>query len=68
MAKDKTEILDNWKALNEGLKQLAEDEAYRLLQVERSDKKRLQFLLRLYGRFNTLRTIRERAELAAEII
>lgn len=58
-------ILEKWKTLNEGLADLTEDQVWQLLNLERTGQKRLQFLLRLYGRFNILRTDRERKELMA---
>lgn len=60
------DILESWKSLNDNIKDLDEDQVKELLDKEREGKKRTQFLLRLYGRYNTLRTIRERKELLAE--
>lgn len=59
-------ILDNWQALNDGIRSLSEDHVKQLLELEKSGQRRTQFLLRLYGRYNTLRTVRERKELMAE--
>jgi endonuclease III-like uncharacterized protein len=57
-------ILANWEALNQGLKNLKEDDLLYLLQKEKKGKRRLQFLIRIYGSYNKLRTRRERSELA----
>lgn len=59
-------ILENWQALNEGIKELTEEQVEKLLTQERNGLRRTQFLLRLYGRYNTLRTVRERKEILAE--
>ena len=66
MAKN-DDALNTWKSLNEALQsdETGEEECLRLLQVERKNQRRLQFMLRLYGRYNKLRTERERRELAA---
>lgn len=59
-------ILENWKTLNDNIKQLSEEEIEQLLKLERKGERRTQFLLRLYGRYNTLRCVRERKEILAE--
>ena len=59
-------IIDTWETLNAKIKQLSEEEVEQLLKLERTGQRRTQFLLRLYGRYNTLRTVRERRELMAE--
>lgn len=59
-------LLDNWQVLNKYISKITEEQAWALLNNERADKKRPQFLLRLYGRYNTMRTQRERSELLAE--
>lgn len=61
-----TKILENWKSLNDSIQELDEGTLKTLLQVERSGQRRPQFLLRLYGRYNTLRCDRERKELMME--
>ena len=53
----------NWVTLNEDLHYLTEVECWALLKAEQKGKKRLQFLLRIYGRANRMRTQRERNEL-----
>lgn len=59
-------ILETWEVLNNNIKNKTEEELKALLNVERKGKKRTQFLLRIYGRYNTMRTVRERRELMAE--
>lgn len=59
-------ILDNWKALNTRIKTISEEECEQLLTLERQGEARPQFILRIYGRYNTLRTLRERKELMSE--
>ncbi len=69
MAKEKLtfeDALTNWSSLNKFLVMATEEEANRLLQRERAQFARLQFLLRIYGKYNRLRTQRERTELAGE--
>jgi hypothetical protein len=55
--------LSNWPALQEALKRLDETECWALLQEEKKGKRRLQFLLRIYGRANRLRCERERRDI-----
>lgn len=55
--------LENWKVLNKHLQKLKENVVIALLKEELRENKRPQFLLRLYGRYNTLRTKRERSEI-----
>lgn len=60
------EILDqNWRDINKKIMEMNEEELKKLLETEQQNKKRIQYLLRIYGRYNTLRTERERNELAA---
>lgn len=56
-------LLRSWSALNEGLHKLTEQECATLLKAEKLGPRRLSFLIRIYGRFNRLRTTRERNEL-----
>lgn len=56
-------LLENWAGLNAQLGELTEEECWHLLALEKTGLKRLQFLLRIYGRANKLRTQRERQEL-----
>jgi hypothetical protein len=55
--------LDSWDALNKALKKIKEDPAWELLKEEQAGRKRPQFLLRIYGRANLLRSQRERKAL-----
>lgn len=69
--KTKTKVVDeallrSWQGLNAHIRELTEVQALSLLEMEKKGKRRLGFLMRLYGRFNTMRTIRERQELAAK--
>jgi hypothetical protein len=61
-----TDPLANWGALQEALKEIDEDNCWKLLREERSGKRRMQFLLRIHGRANKLRVERERYELVRE--
>lgn len=65
MSKDEY-LLENWASLNDSIMELEEAQVQRLLEQERTGQRRPAFLLRLYGRFNTLRTKRERTELLSE--
>ena len=56
-------MLDNWVTLNSVVMDLEEAQVKALLDLEREGQRRPAFLLRLYGRYNTLRTRRERSEL-----
>lgn len=60
------DYLENWSVLNENVQNLDEETLWKLLQRERKGEKRTQFLIRLYGRYNKLRTVRERKELLSE--
>lgn len=57
--------LDNWDVLNKNVMDLDEPTLKKLLKQEMKENKRTQFLLRLYGRYNILRTERERKEVIA---
>jgi hypothetical protein len=57
----KKNILENWQTLNESVMKLNEEQLEALLEEEKRGQQRVQFLLRLYGRFNKLRSIRERS-------
>ena len=56
--------LQNWRLLNETLKVATEEQCWELFQLEQNGKHRVQFLIRIYGRYNKLRTTRERNNLA----
>ena len=55
--------MDSWDELNRRLKKMTEAECAALLEAEEAGRARTSFLIRIYGRFNTLRTQRERREL-----
>lgn len=57
--------LETWGALNDAMYKdsLSEKECWDLLAEEKKGQARATFMLRLYGRANTLRTARERLEL-----
>lgn len=57
----KTDI--TWLELQDKLAKAKEKDCLTLLEAEKTGKQRVQYLLRIYGRFNVLRTKRERTEL-----
>lgn len=59
------DYLENWSVLNTHLQGLDEDTVRKLLKREMKVGKRTALLLRLYGRYNILRTDRERKEIIA---
>lgn len=59
----KTDLLKNWLTLNEKIHGCTEKDCAELLAREKRGQRRATFLLRIYGRFNTLRCVRERGEL-----
>ena len=60
---ENTNLLLSWKQLNDKIAELTEQEALELLEQEKAGKRRAGFLLRLHGRYNVMRTARERNEL-----
>lgn len=56
-------VLTNSKTLNAVLKSLPERELGDLLAYERAHQARMTIMLRLYGRYNLLRSQRERANI-----
>lgn len=56
----------SWRALNNDLATLSEQQVFDLLQAERQGMKRISILERLHQRYNTLRVSRERIELMKE--
>ena len=65
MAKPNMSYVDKltWERLQEELKEADEATIKRMIDYEVKHRKRLQFLLRMHGRYNKLRTTRERNEL-----
>lgn len=53
----------SWRALNNQLSMMSEEEVLSLLQAEKHDERRASVLQRLHQRYNTLRVARERIEL-----
>lgn len=53
----------SWRALNEKLSSMTEEEVLKMLQIEVSKDKRASYIQRLHQRFCTLRDARERMEL-----
>jgi len=63
MATEAPEALKNFRNLNAALKDADEEVCVSLLNHERANGKRHEFLIRIYGRWNKLRAQRERLEL-----
>lgn len=61
--KDLSEYLATWETLNTWVMELTEETCKELLELEKQNGRRPQFLLRIYGRYNKLRCERERGEL-----
>lgn len=57
------DILQDWVTLNDNIMDKTEEECFKLLTRAKKEKKGVSFLLRIYGRYNVLRTLRERSEL-----
>lgn len=57
------DVLHDWGTVNDFLPQATEAQALKLLNAEKAEANRLSVLLRLYGRYNKLRAMRERSEL-----
>jgi uncharacterized protein YbgA (DUF1722 family) len=60
-------VLANWTALNDALRTIDEKRCRQLLEREKNNKRRVAFLMRIYGKFNQLRCDRERRELLTPI-
>jgi hypothetical protein len=58
----------SWRALNDKLSSLSEDEVMALLNEERSINRRVAFLQRLHQRYCALRDARERREILQDAI
>lgn len=56
----------SWRALNEQLPTLTEQEVWDMLTVERSTYRRANYLQRLHQRFCAMRDSRERIEILKE--
>ena len=53
----------SWRALNNALSMMSEDEVLSLLDLEKVNERRASVLQRLHQRYNTLRVSRERIKL-----
>lgn len=53
----------SWRALNNQLSMMSEEEVLSLLDLEKINEKRASVLQRLHQRYNVLRVSRERIEL-----
>jgi hypothetical protein len=62
-----TNIASSWVQLHNTLSTLSEEELLKLLLWERTNKKRMHMLLRIKGRYNTVRENRERQELLSDV-
>jgi hypothetical protein len=61
--KDIEQALKTWPGCNDFLRAATEKEAELMLKIEQENKRRVQYLLRIYSRFNSMRAKRERATL-----
>mgnify|MGYP001152037944 CR=1 FL=1 len=59
------ECVETWARLNETIMELTEEDCLTLLKQEMEGQRRVQVMLRLYGRFNKLRCERERTGILA---
>lgn len=64
--KDEVNYLATWATLNRYVQGLDEQTLQALLKKEQKGEARTQFLIRIYGRYNKLRTIRERKEILSK--
>jgi hypothetical protein len=62
-AREIDKALDNWLVLNKVLRTIDIDDCKEMLSTEQAGKRRLNYMLRIYGRYNRLRSDRERREL-----
>jgi hypothetical protein len=60
--------LVNWRALSRDLPKLGEEELSQLLTYEKENKRRINFMLKIYGRYNKVREQRERNELLTRYV
>ena len=57
------DALASWPACNEFLRTATELEAANMLKMEKAGKKRVQYMMRIFSRFNSERANRERREM-----
>lgn len=62
------EILETWSTVNRFIETATEDEVKAALEAEVAGKQRYSIVNRLYGKFSSLRTKRERYELLAGVL
>lgn len=62
-ADDVEALLRNWRRLNDALLDLPLPEVLKLLEVEVEGRRRPSVVMRLFGRFNHLRSTQERDQL-----
>lgn len=55
--------LSSWTSLNNVVGELSEDQLMALLKLEQQGARRPTFLMRIYGRYNRVRALRERQAL-----
>jgi len=58
----------SWRALNDKIASLSENEIFTLLTQEMTDERRSSHLLRLHQRYCALRDARERLEIMAKAV
>ena len=56
------DLLDNWMGLNIAVKDMDEKESLALIVRERANRCRPNVILRLHGRYNRMRALREKTE------
>ncbi len=59
------EALSNWHRMNRYLQRVGEEQCWELLEAEQAGAHRMHFMIRIYGRANKLRAVRERDALFA---
>jgi len=63
MDEETLKVIDNWRDFNKLLSDVPEEKLKELLVYELENENRKSIVERLHQRYNTLRTMRERAEL-----
>jgi len=58
----------SWNDFNTRLRSISEKQAEQLLRMERTGRRRHLWLMRLYGKWSTMREARERHELLQTVI
>jgi hypothetical protein len=60
------QMLSTWRTVIESITKLSEEEAAQAIEFEQNGAKRRDIIMRLYGRYNRMRTERELRELLEE--